>query len=77
MRLLKQASYFVFNFIWRHRVSLLAVICGNRGFFVLQTTVRKRHLDFKVAGTLLAPKINREGGEVLRKTLFKGIKNNY
>lgn len=30
--LFKQAPYFVLDFIWRHRVSMLAVICGNRGF---------------------------------------------
>ena len=31
--LFKQAPYFVLDFIWRHRVSMLAVICGNRGFW--------------------------------------------
>lgn len=51
---------------------MLAVICGNRGFFVLQTTVGKGHLDSKWQG-----RCNRGGGRRLRRALLEGIKNSY
>lgn len=62
--LLKQTPYFVLNFICRHRVSMLAVICGNRGFFVIQTQSEYAIWVFK-----WQERRNRGGG----KSITKGI----
>lgn len=73
MLLLKLAPYFVLNFIWKHRVSMLTVICGNRGFFCFADHSRKMPFGFQGGRDVTI----EEGGEVLRKALLEGIKNNY
>lgn len=52
---------------------MLTVICGNRGFFCFADHSRKMPFGFQGGRDVTI----EEGGEVLRKALLEGIKNNY